>query len=86
MDKMHARAKVIKILLYSFSLGFKFARLVSHIAIHTTLFTTQTAFSKFSYKRLLGRIEQCRKITLKASFHSGKLSLDWNGQENVPLC
>jgi hypothetical protein len=23
--------------------------------------------------------------TLKASFHSGKLSVDWNGQENVSL-
>ena len=24
-------------------------------------------------------------ITLKASFHSGKLSVDWNGQENFSL-
>jgi hypothetical protein len=23
---------------------------------------------------------------LKASFHSGKLSVDWNGQENISLC
>ena len=24
-------------------------------------------------------------LTLKASFHSGKLSVDWNGQENFSL-
>jgi hypothetical protein len=23
---------------------------------------------------------------LKANFHSGKLSVDWNGQENFSLC
>jgi hypothetical protein len=26
------------------------------------------------------------KWALKASFHSGKLSVDWNGQENFSLC
>ena len=25
-------------------------------------------------------------MSLKTSFHSGKLSVDWNGQENFSLC
>ena len=27
----------------------------------------------------------CSEISLKANFHSGKLSVDWNGQENFSL-
>ena len=35
----------------------------------------------------LSPIQKCKKRPcLKASFHSGKLSVDWNGQEHFSLC
>jgi hypothetical protein len=36
---------------------------------------------RISISQHQGNIEE-----LKANFHSGKLSVDWNGQENFSLC